>query len=155
MFSFIKFRKPVASQFSESDRSAIVNAIKTAEKATTGEIRVYIESRCKKNNPVHRAVAIFHQLKMDNTVHKNGVLLYVAMRDHQLAIWGDVGIHDKVGDDFWDKQVKTMLKHFRQNDYAAGISGVVLEIGEVLHKFFPTDGLNEQNELSDEIVFGN
>ncbi|MDT2405363.1 TPM domain-containing protein, partial [Enterococcus avium] len=83
---------------------AIVAAIKEAEHRTSGEIRIYVEGRCYLVNPVHRAMEIFAELRMDKTAERNAVLLYIAMKDRQLAIYGDAGIHDKVGTAFWNDQ---------------------------------------------------
>lgn len=91
---------------------------------------------------------------MDQTVERNAVLVYVAVKDHQLAIFADEGIHKKTGPDFWKTEVQHMLTHFNKADYAAGIVTVVDEIGEALYVNFPYKGDIDKNELPDNIVFG-
>jgi uncharacterized membrane protein len=91
---------------------------------------------------------------MDATEHRNGVLVYVAMKDRQLALFGDQGIHEKVGDAFWNEQVKKILSHFNKSDYAGGLEKIILEIGEALREHFPYDKDTDKNELPDDIVFG-
>lgn len=97
---------------------------------------------------------LFFGLKMDQTQARNGVLVYVAIKDRQLALYGDKGIHEKVGTAFWDQQVRHMLTHFNRADYADGIAGVVTGIGEALYRHFPYDRDSDTNELPDDIVFG-
>ena len=140
--------------FSEQENRTIVEAIRDAEKRTSGEVRVYIESRCKYVEPLDRAAEIFFSLKMDQTDERNAVLVYVAVKDQQLALFADEGIHTRTGQQFWNNEVKLMLAQFNKNNYAAGIETVVREIGEALHQYFPYNGETDKNELPDDIVFG-
>lgn len=105
-------------------------------------------------NPVHRAKEIFDSLQMDKTDQRNAVLLYVAMKDRQLAVYGDEGIHNKVGYEFWNAEIKTMLIHFNQQHYSEGLVKIINDIGEVLVAHFPYDNKGDKNELPDDIVFG-
>jgi len=150
---FIPFfsRRPLLNP---AEQKQVVAAIQAAEQRTSGEIRVFVESRCRFVDPLDRATELFTALKMDKTVARNGVLVYVALRDRQLALFGDKGIHEKVGQAFWSQQVRTILSHFNRSDYAGGIAGVVAGIGEALHQHFPYDRENDENELPDDIVFG-
>ncbi|HYJ37214.1 MAG TPA: TPM domain-containing protein [Chitinophagaceae bacterium] len=152
MSFFPFFRKK--DLFDASERQQIVEAVKEAERQTSGEIRVYVESRCRFVDPLDRAAEIFFGLKMDNTQHRNGVLVYVAMRDRQLAIMGDEGIHQKVGSVFWQTEVEKMIDEFHADHYATGIAKVVKEIGEALKNNFPYERNLDKNELPDDLVFG-
>ena len=105
-------------------------------------------------DPLDRAVEVFASLKMNQVAARNAVLVYVATKDRQLALFGDQGIHEKVGDQFWNEKVKLVLSHFNRKNYAEGLSHIVTEIGEVLGQYFPYDKDNEKNELPDDIVFG-
>ena len=140
--------------FTQQEREAIQEAVRTAELRTSGEIRVFVEGHCHFVDPLDRAVEVFTSLKMDQTAERNGVLVYIAMRDKQLAIYGDEGIHRKVGSDFWNQEVHKMLSFFKAHQFGAGIAAIVSEIGETLHAHFPFDGSKDKNELPDEIVFG-
>ncbi len=140
--------------FSADENARIVDAIRATEQATSGEIRVYIESRCRFVDPLDRAAEIFWNLKMDHTAHHNSVLLYVAMRDHQFAIFADKGIHEKLGNEFWQKEVEQMGRHFRENHYTDALVLVINDIGAALQTHFPYDGRTDKNELPDDIVFG-
>ncbi|MDD2792286.1 MAG: DUF5130 family protein [Sediminibacterium sp.] len=148
------FKKSPKSYFSLEENQAIVEAIRRAEQRTSGEIRVYVEGKCKLVNPVHRAKAVFFQLKMDQTEARNGVLIYLAMEDRQLAVWGDEGIHQRVGDEFWNKEVAVIISEFNQQHFVDGIVHIIRDIGEALVTHFPYDAAGDKNELSDDIVFG-
>jgi len=148
--SFLK-RKPL---FNDEQQRQIVAAIQQAEQCTSGEIRVYVENHCRYVDPLDRATEVFHGLRMEKTAARNGVLVYVALKDRQLALFGDKGIHEKVGSAFWNQQVRNILAHFNKADYAGGIAGVVKEIGQALAQHFPYDRGTDKNELPDDIVFG-
>jgi uncharacterized membrane protein len=132
----------------------LVQAIQAAEKTTSGEIRVYVESRTKKGDALTRATEIFFKQKMNATKERNGVLVYVAVEDRKLAIYADQGIYDKVGVEFWYSQVQEMTAHFKEENYVQGMSVVIAEIGKALTSHFPYDRVTDSNELSDEIMIG-
>ncbi len=140
--------------FSPEGNEMIVHAIRDAEKQTSGEVRIFVESKCSFIDPLDRAKEIFTQLKMENTEHRNGVLFYVALKDRQLAIYGDTGIHQKTGDDYWKAAVDNMLSHFNKENYAEGIASCVSMIGKALQQHFPYNKDVDKNELPDEIIFG-
>ena len=150
MFSLFNRKKKF---FSPEEQQLIVSAIQNAERSTSGEVRVYVESRCSYMDALDRAVEIFTQKGMQATKERNAVLVYVATKDHQLAVFGDEGIHQKVGPDYWNTEVIKMIRDFNRDDYAKGIAGCVEDIGQALQQFFPfTD--TDKNELSDDIEFG-
>jgi uncharacterized membrane protein len=142
------------SFFTEEENHLVVKAIRHAEKNTSGEVRVFIESKCRWVDAIDRAAEVFYSLKMDKTEQKNGVLVYVAIKDRQLAVFGDAGIHKKVGDEYWNKVVKEMLSGFNNNNYAESIANCVIQIGEALRREFPYNKDTDKNELPDDIVFG-
>lgn len=140
--------------FSPEENATIVQSIRDAEKQTSGEIRVFVESRCRFIDPLDRAKEIFFQLKMEDTAHRNGVLFYVALKDRQLAIFGDSGIHTVMGEPYWKGVVNHILVFFNKENYASGIEECILKIGEALQSHFPYDASADKNELPDEIIFG-
>jgi uncharacterized membrane protein len=150
--SIFSFRKKQPF-FTPEEENRIVEAIRKAEKRTSGEIRVYVESRCRFVDPVDRAIEIFYGLKMENTDDRNGVLIYIAMKDHQIAVYGDEGIHLKVGSAFWNKEIKTILEEFNAEHYTDGLITIIHDLGEALTSHFPYEK-EDRNELPDDIVFG-
>ena len=151
--SIFSFKSGARSLFNPADEERIVAAIRAAEKRTSGEIRVFIESKCRFVDPVDRAAEVFFGLKMEQTEDRNGVILYVAMKHHQLAIFGDEGIHKIVGTEFWNAEVQKILREFNAEHYVDGIIAIVNDIGEALVKHFPYEQ-EDKNELPDNIVFG-
>ena len=143
-------KKPI---FNDEQNKKLVSAIEDAEKMTSGEIRVYVELKCKYVDPMLRAQELFEKLDMQNTEKHNGVLVYVAMNDRQFAILGDEGIHKKVGDHFWQKQAEEMRSAFRNKQYIKGISTAVRSIGDSLKTYFPHQS-DDINELPDDIIYG-
>jgi len=151
LFNFFKKTK---SYFHPHDMERIVVAIRNAERRTSGEIRIYIESKNPLVNVLERAAEVFYNLKMEQTDHRNAVLLYIAMDHHEVALFADEGIYKKAGGAYWEKEMEEMLAHFKTNNIPEGIVNCVAHIGETLCKEFPYDAENDRNELPDEIVFG-
>jgi uncharacterized membrane protein len=137
----------------EAEKQRLVQAIRAAERLTSGEIRLYVESHCKFVNPIDRAEIIFLQLGMDKTKRSNGVLLYIALKDRQYAIVGDKGIHEKVGDEFWQQQSRLLLSHFAGQRIVDGIEACIKEIGKSLCQHFPFEA-GDEDELPNDIVIG-
>jgi uncharacterized membrane protein len=140
--------------FSDEEAKIIVKAIRHAEQRTSGEIRVFVESRCSWVDALDRAAELFFELKMNKTEQRNAVLIYLATKDHQLAVFGDEGIHEKVGTGYWNERVKEMLDSFDRHDYAKAVAECVIQIGDALHTYFPYTKDTDKNELPDNIVFG-
>ena len=148
-----KKKSRVEQLLSEENKTKIMNAIQEAEKNTSGEVRVHIESSAKGKAPLDRAVELFDELGMFETKLRNGVLIYVALDDRQFAVIGDQGINEKVEEDFWDKGKDEMTTYFKQGDIIGGIVFFTEHIGSKLKEFFPYQE-NDVNELSDEISIG-
>ncbi len=139
----------VESFLNALEEQEIVNAILEAERDTSGEIRVHIESTSAQDH-FSRAQDVFHQLKMDNTKDANGVLLYVAVHDHKFVILGDKGIDHVVPADFWNSTRDIIQRHFKNGDFKKGIVEGILKAGQELKVHFPWHP-DDTNELSDEI----
>jgi uncharacterized membrane protein len=140
--------------FTAEEKQTIAEAIQKAEQRTSGEVRVFVEHRCRYVNAIDRAVEIFQNLQMHKTGLRNAVLVYIAVKDRQLAIFGDEGIHKKVGDQYWANEVIKMINTFNRDNIAEGICQCVKDIGEALCTHFPYDKDTDKNELPDDIVFG-
>ena len=150
LFSFFKKK----DFFTEEEKLQIIEAVRNAEKRTSGEVRVFVESHCSYMDAIDRAKEIFVELRMNETTDKNAVLVYVALKDKQLAVLGDEGIHNKLGNDYWNAEVRKMINKFNKENYADGIKEVVTDIGEALTRLFPYNNDTDKNELPDDIVFG-
>lgn len=140
-----------SDSLSEEARLQIMEAIREAEKNTSGEIRLFIEDVCKEN-VLDRAAFIFKEINMHKTKQHNGVLFYIALQSHQFAILGDKGINKVVEKDFWHSIKLEMQNYFTEGDFVTGLSKGIRMSGEALKKHFPYHQ-NDKNELSDEIIF--
>jgi len=137
--------------FSKEQQTIIRNAIKEAEKSTSGEIRVHIETGIK-GEVLDRAAWIFKKIGMHKTEDRNGVLFYLALNNRKFAIIGDSGINAKVPDDFWDEVKLKIEKYFSTEKFAEGLNKGILMTGIKLKEYFPRTK-NDINELPDEISF--
>jgi uncharacterized membrane protein len=152
MLAWFKKRKPLLPQ---AVQQAVAQAIAASERRSSGEIRVFVESHCAMVNPIHRCEEVFTQLKMHETKHRNGVLLYIAIKDRQFAIVGDQGIHEKIGgQQYWRTIADQMKQFFAAHQFQEGICYCVEAIGQELAQHYPLEANDNPNELPDEIVFG-
>lgn len=136
----------------KAEEADIVEAIRLAEKNTSGEIRVHLEKKTS-IAPIERAVEVFHELQMDQTQLRNGVIIYVAVKSKQFAIYGDKGINDVVPEDFWNSTKDIMLEHFKNGRNKQALVDGIEHAGEQLKKHFPFQS-DDSNELSNEISKG-
>jgi uncharacterized membrane protein len=136
----------------QEEEQAIVEAIRVAEKNTSGEIRVHLE-KTSSIDAFDRAMEVFHLLKMDETQLQNGVLIYLAVEDKTFVICGDKGINDVVPNDFWDCTKDIMVTHFKTGNYKQGLINGIQRAGEQLQKYFPYQE-GDKNELSNDISKG-
>lgn len=127
----------------------ITDAVAAAELRTSAEIRVHLDDLIEEDVMDHAAY-VFQELGMHRTAERNGVLLYISVPGHQVAMIGDAGIHAKVGDAFWRITVDAVLAEFRNDRFAEGIMAGVHAVGEQLAVHFPRQA-DDRNELSDEI----
>lgn len=143
----------VESFLTPEEELQVVDAIRVAEKMTSGEIRVHLEAYENPQQVFERTKEVFHFLKMDQTAAHNGVIIYVAVNLKQFVIWGDQGIHNKVGDAFWQSTRDAIVTQFKKGCFADGLADGIQEIGRVLQEYFPWQK-DDTNELPDEISKG-
>ncbi|QDK77452.1 TPM domain-containing protein [Spirosoma sp. KCTC 42546] len=138
--------------FTPDEQQRIIEAIRQAEKATSGEIRVHVEAHCANPDPVQRAIEVFAQLGMHQTKDQNGVLFYLAYTDRKFAVLGDTGIDAKVPADFWESTKDLLRSYFANGAYAEGLSRGIERAGQQLKQYFPYAS-DDTNELADDISF--
>lgn len=141
--------------FTQAQQQELVEAIRQAEMHTTGEVRLFVEETCNTEDALERAVGIFNHLKMYNTEQRNAVLIYLALADHKIAIYGDEGVHRVAREEFWNNEIQKLLSYFDKEKFISGMLTLITDVGEILQQFFPYDGSSiNKNELPDDIVFG-
>ncbi|HEY0057327.1 MAG TPA: TPM domain-containing protein [Pedobacter sp.] len=137
--------------FTDTEQEEIRKAIESAEKNTSGEIRISAERHCKED-PLDRAANYFHKIGMDKTALRNGVLIYIATEDHKFAIIGDAGINKVIPEGFWDSTKDAMLNHFKAGNLIEGLVTGIQMAGEKLQQYFPCAD-DDKNELSNDISY--
>jgi uncharacterized membrane protein len=142
---FALFSKPLLSK---AEEARVIDAIREAERQTSGEIRVHLIARLK-GDILDAAAQAFNKLGMQKTAARNGVLICVSLRDRRFAIIGDKGIHERVGKDFWDEVRDEMQQHFQQGNVPQALIAGIARAGAKLKEHFPyQDG--DKNELHDK-----
>lgn len=137
----------------KKEQLQILDAINAAELQTSGEIRVHVEGVCEEENPLDRAAWLFGELGMEKTARRNGVLIYLALKSHRIAIIGDCGINSKVESNFWDSTLQAMQQLLTQGRTVEAIEQGVRLVGEQMKSLFPYE-VEDINELPDVISFG-
>ena len=147
----------VARAFPPSALNAIEKAINASEAEHAGQIRFAVEAAIdgaplfKSQSPRERAIELFAHLRVWDTEHNNGLLIYLLLADRAVEIVADRGIHAKVGAEEWSKVCRQMEAAFKQSNYEGGVVGGVQTVTEHLVKHFPTSG-RRKNELPDKPV---
>ncbi|MCA0151701.1 TPM domain-containing protein [Winogradskyella vincentii] len=134
------------------EETEIIETIRIAERNTSGEIRVHIEQNYN-GDIYNHALEVFHFLKMDNTLQRNGVLIYVAVDNKSFVVYGDKGINEKVGESFWNSTRDKIQQHFKNGNFKQGLIDGVSEAGQELSKYFPWE-YGDRNELDNTISKG-
>ena len=120
----------------DADLDAVARAVAEAERHTSAEIRLHLDHRCP-GDAVARAVLVFERLGMHRKAERHGVLIYAAVQDRKLAVIGDAGIHELVGDAYWRRLVAEATAHFREERPRDGFLHAVRDVGEALRRHFP------------------
>jgi len=137
--------------FNEQEQQLLVNSIEEAELKTSGEIRLHIENFCL-GNEIRRAEEVFLKLNMHLTKERNGVLIYIATLSRKIAVVGDEGIHQKLGNEFWQKLVQDVITKFKADKKAEALAECIKACGGQLGKYFPRS-TDDANELSNTISY--
>lgn len=137
--------------------TAIDGAIKASEGTHRGEIRfavegaLHVEPLLRGQTARERAIDVFSQLRIWDTEHNNGVLIYLLLSDRNVEIVADRGIDAKVGAEEWERICRKMEAAFRRGDFKAGVVGGIQEVTRHLAEHFPPIG-DDRNELPDKPV---
>ena len=132
------------------DRARVLEAIREAERRTSGEIRVSVAPFFW--GSVRRtAERAFARLKMTGTRDRNGVLFFIVPSRRRFAVLGDVGIHAQVGQEFWEELAGLLSGHFRKGEFTEGLVRAITAAGEKLAAHFPYDAATDVNELPDDV----
>jgi uncharacterized membrane protein len=140
----------MTTTFSEIDEVRIADAIAAAEKNTSAEIRVFVTHK-KVSDPLATASKQFLRLDMQNTAHRNAVLIFLAPRSRNFAIVGDTAIHSLAGESFWNQLAAEMTPHFKNQSPTQALLLAIQKAGQLLSHHFPRCP-DDQNELPDTVA---
>jgi uncharacterized membrane protein len=127
-------------------------AVRDSERQHRGEIRFVVEAALHPLQLLHgitprqRALELFAQLRVWDTEHNSGVLVYLLLADRDVEIVADRGIHGCVGSEGWQDICSQMEAAFRRGEFEAGAVVGITQIGKVLQRHFPAGAANP-NEL--------
>jgi uncharacterized membrane protein len=144
-------------RFPRASMRAIQTAISKSESSHMGELRFAVESALdwrdllRGVSPRQRAVEVFSQLRIWDTEHNSGVLIYLLLAERHVEIVADRGIHAKVGEQGWREICRAMEARFRAGEFEHGVTEGIGAITGLLQQHFPAQGVN-QNELPDAPV---
>ena len=145
----------IYNYFTDDDFLRISNKIKLSEKTTSGEIRVAIKDHKhfseRKKTIRQLAEKEFYKLNMQATRDNTGILLFMMLKERQFYILADKGIHEKVGDETWNKIRDQIQDKFKEGQFSEGILWGIEHVGAVLTKHFPIKP-DDVNEISNEVV---
>ena len=115
-----KAEKLAKDIFSDQDLQEISGAINTFEGRTSGEIVISFNTTSH-NQPYKSAKRIFEKAKLYQTKERNATLIVLYLSEQKFAVYGDVGIHEKVPTDFWEETVDEMRAQFAQGNMREGL----------------------------------
>jgi uncharacterized membrane protein len=141
--------KWVRAFLSEGDLEAIARAVTEAEEHTSAEVRVHLDHSCE-GDALPRAIKVFERLGMHKAAARGGVLIYISVTDRKLAVIGDKGIHERVGEAYWQRLVAAVRERLRQQQPRDGLIHALGEVGRILGRHFPRRP-DDKNKLSDEV----
>jgi uncharacterized membrane protein len=143
--------------FPQATLDAIHRAIAAGEKRHRGEVCFAIEQSmpwrdlARGHSARERAHEVFAQLRVWNTEHNSGVLIYVLVAEHAIEIVADRGIAARVEQQEWQRICDRMRERFAAGDYERGAIDGVDAASDILARHFPDDG-STRNELTDAPV---
>ena len=134
------------------DQVQVVAAIREAERVTSGEIRVSV-AHFFWGDVEKTAEKAFRRLGMENTADRNGVLIFLVPSRKRFVVLGDRGIHEKVGQAFWNDVSACLSSHFRRGAFTEGLVEGVRMVGDRLATHFPSAGDADRDELPEDVDF--
>jgi uncharacterized membrane protein len=153
----IEYRWRERRIFTPKVLARIEAAIKAGEATHSGQIRFVVEGALdgtplfRNQSARERALDIFSKLRIWDTEHNNGVLIYLLLADRDIEIVADRGIHGKVGTEGWEKICAVLEKEFRAGLFEYGVVKGIQEVSKVLAQHFPKQA-GGSNELPDAPV---
>lgn len=118
------------------EHARVHEAIKAAERDTSGDIVVYITHQ-RVDDPLAAANHEFRKLRLETATGKNSVLIFLAPKSQKFALVGGTALHAKVGQDWWHQLSALLTRHFKDGRYTDGMVAAITGAGDALKKHFP------------------
>jgi uncharacterized membrane protein len=139
-------------KFLREDESArLTEAVAAAERATAAEVKVVLVRRCW-GGIRRKAARVFRKLGLHKTEQRNCVMILLALAGREFLIFGDRGIHERVGQGFWNDVRDLMAERFGSDEFGIGLCEAVRRVGEKLAEHFPHQA-DDRNEIPDEPAY--
>lgn len=136
--------------FTSSELSEIESAVAAAEKLTNAEIKPIVINYCW--GDLHKkAQLLFDKYQLFQTKERNAVMILLVVKNRELLIYGDEGITQKAGVEFWVKTKDEMIQNFKEGRFLEGMVHGIQSAGQKLAEFYPPTE-NDTNELSNEVI---
>ncbi|BAO90717.1 TPM domain-containing protein [Caballeronia cordobensis] len=135
--------RQVKATFPPRVLAVIENAIQESHKAHVGQVRFVVEGALHSSalfegqTARERAIDVFSQLRVWDTEHNNGVLIYLLLADRDVEIVADRGIHLRVCSGEWEAICRTMESEFRRNKFESGTIHGIEQVTALLRTHFP------------------
>ena len=136
---------------SDEEKKALVDLIHVAEQETSCEIKVHLNDNCK-GDVLQKACELLNSLGLVKTKARNGIILYLAVKDRKYAIAGDEGILARVPNDFWTETNQESIAFFKKEQYFEGLQHSILQITKTVKTDFPVEA-EDHNEISNDISY--
>ena len=137
--------------FTKEETEQVADTIKKTERQTSAEIKLVVVRHCWLGIK-NKAARIFKKFDLDKTEQRNCVLILLVTTNREFLIYGDQGIHEKVGQDFWQDTSHKMASKFKVGEFGDGVCEGIKLIGEKLAYYFPYQA-GDKNEISDEVTY--
>ena len=150
-------RASVRRVFPLHTMDAIEHAIRATEAQHDGQIRLAVEASLELapllagQTAQQRSIEVFSNLRVWDTEHNNGVLIYLLLADRDVEIVADRGIHVRLGNEVWEVICRDMEAAFRAGSFEAGVLAGINAVGEHLSRHFPARS-GKPNEMPDRPV---
>ncbi len=143
----------------EAVMQRLTGRVAASERRHSGEVRICVEAGLPMSylwrhaSARERAVMLFGKLRVWDTAHNNGVLIYLLLAEHAIEIVADRGIHSQVDSAEWATMAQRMSAAFREGRFEDGLTQALEEISALLVEHFPLGEADaDVNELPDEPV---
>ncbi|MFN3629783.1 MAG: TPM domain-containing protein [Casimicrobiaceae bacterium] len=143
-------RRVVAKALPDEAIDRLEQAIAAAESGSSGQLRLVVEARwplahVRWQTPRARALDWFSRIRVWDTEHNNGVLIYLLFAEHDVEILADRGFNGRVSTADWEAICSRMETAFAEGQFETGLTEGIAAIGELMRRHFPAEGnANEQ-----------